>query len=63
MINDVVSFLKKGGQSGSNQLTQVSDPRERKRQRDRAWLAAMTEEKRNEININRRKRRAAMTDE
>ena len=49
---------KAGVESGSNPLTQVSDPRELKRQRDRARLAerraAMTEEQRSEINRKRR---------
>jgi hypothetical protein len=49
------------GQSETNSRTQVIDPKERKRQRERARCAAMTEEQRNEIN--RKKWRPAMTEE
>jgi hypothetical protein len=53
-----LSSKKAGGVSGSNPVTQVSDPRELKRQRDRARLAkrhaAMAEEQRSEINRKRR---------
>jgi hypothetical protein len=46
-----LSSKKTGCESGSNPVTQVSDPQELKRQRDRARLAkrraAMTEEERN----------------
>ena len=55
-----MSFYKLGGQSESNSLAQVADPKEHKRQRDRARRAAMSEEQRNEINS--RKRCAAMTE-
>ena len=53
-----LSSKKAGFESGSNPLTQVSDPRELKRQRDKARLAerraAMTEEQQSEINRKRR---------
>ena len=49
------------GQSEYNSLTQVIDPKERKRQRERARRAAMTEKQRNEINS--KKRRASPTEE
>ena len=42
---------------------EVVDPKERKRQRERARRAAITEEQRNEIKTNSRKRRAAMTED
>ena len=53
-----LSSKKADVESGSNPLTQVSNPRELKRQRDRARLAechaAMTKEQLNEINRKRR---------
>ena len=42
---------------------EVVDPKERKRQRERARRAAITEEQWNEIKTNSRKRRAAMTED
>jgi hypothetical protein len=52
-----LSSKKTDGESGSNAFTQVFDPRERKRQIDKARLAerrvAMIEEKRSKINRKR----------
>jgi hypothetical protein len=58
-----LSIKKLGGQSESNLLTQVIDPKERKLQRDIAQRGAMTKEQQNEININSKKRRAKMTED
>ncbi|XP_066350444.1 uncharacterized protein [Miscanthus floridulus] len=57
-LRDLSNQINEGVESGSNPLTQVSDPRELKRQRDRARLeerhVAMIEEQRSKINRKRR---------